>query len=149
MNSEFSLATHCLLLLACEPSAVLNSGKIAFKLSVHPVRVRKALGILKKNGYIDSREGLNGGFSLVKDPDKITLEEVYSITEPDVLKPRCKPSADICCPVDVNIGEVLASIFIGAEKNLQDYLKNYTIRSVMDDIKSRGPRDCGCGNSIF
>ena len=72
-----------------------------------------------------------------------------SITEPDVLKPRCKPSADICCPVDVNIGEVLASIFVGAEKNLQDYLKNYTIQSVMDDIRSRGPRDCGCGNSIF
>lgn len=136
MNSKFYVATHCLLLLACDPASVLTSGRIASQLSIHPVRVRKALGLLKKSGYISSREGLNGGFTLAKDPAKITLDKIYSLTEPNILKIRCKAPDSSSCPVDSNIGEVLTSVFSRAENSMLMQLKGYTLKSVMNDIYS-------------
>jgi Rrf2 family protein len=145
VNSEFYVATHCLLLLACEPASVLTSGRIASQLSVHPVRIRKALGLLKKAGYISSREGLNGGFTLAIDPAKITLEQIYSLTEPNILKIRCKTQDSSSCPVDSNIGEVLTSVFSRAENSLLQQLKDYTLKSVMNEIYALKHKPCSCG----
>ena len=145
MNSEFYVATHCLLLLACEPSSVLTSSQIASQLSVHPVRVRKALGLLKKSGYISSREGLNGGFTLALNPSEITLEKIYSITEPNVLKIHCKDMDSSPCPVDSNIGEVLTSVFSKAEDSLLEQLRAYTLKSVMNEIYNVSSKPCSCG----
>ncbi len=145
MNSDFYLSMHCLLLLACEPSSVLTSSRIASQLTVHPVRVRKALGLLKKSGFISSREGSNGGFSLAKEPEKITLEQIYSLTEPNIIKIPSKNLYSSLCPVDSSIGEVLTSVFTKAENSLLMQLKNYTLKSIMKEIHALNPKQCSCG----
>lgn len=52
MNSDFALALHCLLLLAFKLDQPITSAQIAKSAEVHPVRVRKILGELKKADFI-------------------------------------------------------------------------------------------------
>ncbi len=132
MNSEFALALHSLVLLAHDPEKMLKSSEIAKSISVHPVRVRKNLSLLKKSGYIDSKEGIKGGFTFNYNPQKITLDEIYCLTLKDVLKPKCHSCCQTRCKVGANIEDVLTEIFTEADLKLQDFLKKTNLQMLLD-----------------
>lgn len=134
MNSDFSIAIHCLLLLADQTNSTVTSDSIANSACVHPVRIRKVLGILKRNGYIGSKEGAGGGFYLSSDPSQITLDEIYQLTSLGTLQPKC-PQKNLHCPIGANIKEVLQSIFYEAEHQVELFLHRFTIRDVLRLIK--------------
>ncbi|HEY1406238.1 MAG TPA: Rrf2 family transcriptional regulator [Spirochaetota bacterium] len=133
MNSEFALALHAMILMVYSEQELLTSSALSEKLNVHPVRIRKILALLKKNGLIESREGIHGGFSLNCNPDKVTLKEIYNITQKDVLKPRCHDCSKHC-RIGANIENVLIQIFEKADENVQDFLEEYTLRKVVKMI---------------
>lgn len=56
MNSDFSIALHCLLLLADQPDIIATSNVIAERACVHPVRIRKILGTLKKKDIFNQKK---------------------------------------------------------------------------------------------
>lgn len=136
MNSEFALAVHSLILLASDPEKMLTSNDIAKSTSVHPVRVRTVLSVLKKEGFINSREGARGGFLINCNPAKVTLDEIYRITLKDVLKPKCH-SCSGSCTVGKNIESVLEGIFLDADVNLQKFLKKYTLATLLKKLKKK------------
>ncbi|WP_088105435.1 RrF2 family transcriptional regulator [Halalkalibacter urbisdiaboli] len=133
MNSNFTLAIHSLTLLALQPDRMSSSDAIAESAGVHPVRIRKVLSLLRKNGYIQSKEGTGGGFIFVLDPGHVTLWDVYKVTSEGALQPKC-PESNEKCIVGANMRTVLFSIFLGAEEHLGEYLKKYTIKEVIDSI---------------
>ena len=132
MNSEFALALHSLILLAYDPDQMLKSSEIAKSISVHPVRVRKILSLLKKSGYIDSREGIKGGFIFNCNPEKVTLDEIYRLTLKDVLKPKCHSCCESRCKVGANIEDVLDDIFLEADQKLQDFLRKTNLKMLLE-----------------
>ncbi|MCP4134116.1 MAG: Rrf2 family transcriptional regulator [bacterium] len=136
MNSEFALAVHSLVLLAYDPGTMLTSTNISESVSVHPVRVRKILSLLKKSGYIDSKEGAKGGFLIDCDPNNVTLDEIYLLTVKDVLKPKCH-TCPTTCTVGSNIEGVLNEIFVDADKNLQNYLAGFTLEMLLEKMRSK------------
>jgi Rrf2 family protein len=131
MNSDFTLAIHSLTYLALQPDRMATSDAISESACVHPVRIRKVLSLLKKNGFIKSREGLGGGFIFTLDPNEISLWDIYKLTSEGALQPKC-PDSNENCIVGANMHRVLFSIFLGAEEHLGQYLKNYTIKEVVD-----------------
>jgi Rrf2 family protein len=133
MNSDFTLAIHSLTLLALKPDRMSTSDYIAESACVHPVRIRKVLSLLKKHGFIKSKEGLGGGFIFAKDLDEVNLWDIYKITSEGALQPKC-PESNGKCIVGANMQGVLFSIFLGAEEHLGEYLKNYSIKEVVDLI---------------
>lgn len=72
MNSDFSLALHALVLLH-RRGGVQSSEAMAQNICTNPVRVRRVLAKLKKAGWVQTREGSEGGYRLVADPDTLTL----------------------------------------------------------------------------
>lgn len=136
MNSEFSIAIHSLSLLAICSDRIVTSEMIASSACVHPARVRKILSLLRKNGYIQSKEGAGGGFYLSSDPQKVTLGEIYRLTCYGTLKPKCSKNNESCF-VGAHINNVLQMIMQDAEKQVEMFLKNTTISDVFDLMKQQ------------
>jgi Rrf2 family protein len=133
MNSDFTLAIHSLIFLALQPDRMSTSDAISESACVHPVRIRKVLSLLKKHGIIKSKEGTGGGFIFAKDLSEVNLRDIYKITSKGALQPRC-PESNEKCIVGANMQNVLFNIFLGAEEHLGEYLKDYTIKEVVDLI---------------
>lgn len=131
MNSDFTLAIHSLTLLALQPDRMSTSDAIAESAGVHPVRIRKVLSLLKKHGIIKSKEGTGGGFIFALELCEVNLFDIYNITSEGALQPKC-PESNEQCIVGANMHKVLFSIFIGAEKYLGEYLKDYTIKEIVN-----------------
>jgi Rrf2 family protein len=131
MNSEFALALHLVLVMARYKERLFTSAELSKLLNVHSVRIRRILSLLKRHGLVDSREGARGGFTISFNPDKVTLNDIYVITQKDVLKPKCHECGKTC-KVGANIAAVLNQIFSCADENLKQYLEKYTIKKVMD-----------------
>ncbi|MBI0579569.1 Rrf2 family transcriptional regulator [Neobacillus cucumis] len=133
MNSDFTLAIHSLTFLALQPDRMSTSDAISESAGVHPVRIRKVLSLLKKHGFIKSKEGTGGGFLFALDLNDINLWDIYKITSEGALQPKC-PESNAKCIVGANMQNVLCSIFWGAEVHLGEYLKDYTIKEIVDLI---------------
>lgn len=136
MNSDFTLAIHSLTLLALQPDRMSTSEYIAESAGVHPVRIRKVLSLLKKHGFIKSKEGTGGGFIFALDISEVNLWDIYKITSEGALQPKC-PESNEQCIVGANMQSVLFTIFLGAEDHLGEYLKDYTIREIVDLINQK------------
>ncbi|MEL3971714.1 Rrf2 family transcriptional regulator [Rossellomorea oryzaecorticis] len=133
MNSDFTLAIHSLTYLALQLDRMSKSDEIAESAGVHAVRIRKVLSLLKKHGIIKSKEGTGGGFIFAKELNEVSLWEIYMITSEGTLQPKC-PDSNEACVVGANMQKVLFSIFLGAEEHLGEYLKQYTIKDIVDLI---------------
>lgn len=133
MNSDYTLAIHSLVLLALQPDRMSTSEAIAESAGVHPVRIRKVLSLLKKNGVIKSKEGNGGGFIFAKELSEVNLWDIYKITSDGSLQPKC-PDSNEQCIVGANMQRVMFSIFFGAEKHMGEYLKTFSIKEVIDLI---------------
>lgn len=133
MNSDFTLAIHSLTYLALQPDRMSTSDGISESAGVHPVRIRKVLSLLKKHGFIKSKEGTGGGFIFAIDLSEVNLWDIYKLTSEGALQPKC-PESNERCVVGANMQRVLFSIFLGAEEHLGEYLKNYSLKEVVDLI---------------
>lgn len=133
MNSDFTLAIHSLIFLALQPDRMSTSDAISESACVHPVRIRKVLSLLKKHGFIKSKEGTGGGFKFALDLNEVNLWDIYKVTSEGALQPKC-PESNEHCIVGANMQRVLFSIFLGAEEHLGEFLKKYTIKEVVDLI---------------
>lgn len=134
MNSDFTLAVHSLTLLSLLPDRMCSSDAIAKSACVHPVRIRKVLGLLKRQGLIQSKEGTGGGFVFVKDPADVTLWELYKLTSEGSMLPKC-PKANSECIVGSSMKSVLTSIFSEGEQHLGIFLNQYTIKDIIKQVK--------------
>ncbi|MCH6264599.1 MULTISPECIES: RrF2 family transcriptional regulator [Neobacillus] len=141
MNSDFTLAIHSLTYLALQPDRMSTSEAISESAGVHPVRIRKVLSLLKKNGFIKSKEGIGGGFIFALELSEVTLWDIYKITSEGALQPKC-PDSNEKCIVGANMHTVLFKIFLGAEEHLGEYLKDYTIKEIVDLINQCKGCDC-------
>ncbi|THE09618.1 Rrf2 family transcriptional regulator [Bacillus timonensis] len=141
MNSDFTLAIHSLTYLALQPDRMSTSDGISESAGVHPVRIRKVLSLLKKHGFIISKEGTGGGFIFTLELSEVNLWDIYMITSEGALQPKC-PDSNEKCIVGANMKRVLFTIFLGAEEHLGEYLKNYTIKEVVDLVNQE--QNSGC-----
>lgn len=137
MNSYFALAVHSLTFLSLQPDRMATSDTIAESASVHPVRIRKVLSLLRKNGFIQTKEGTGGGFKFEREPAGISLWDIYKVTSDGALQPKC-PDPNDHCVVGANMKHVLFTIFLGAEDHLGEYLKRYTIKDVVEFVHQKG-----------
>jgi len=138
MNSEFIIAVHGLVLLAHRPDGMASSEEIASNVCTNPVRVRKVMSVLRKNGYIETREGSGGGYRLVADPQSITLADVYRALAAGSLAPSwCSGNPEMDCVVGSNMQDVMNAVFCGADRQLAEYLETITIGRMLSQIEAK------------
>ncbi|WP_456274967.1 Rrf2 family transcriptional regulator [Bacillus sp. AK031] len=136
MNSEFTIAVHSLVYLAYLPDHMASSQAIAHNVATNPVRIRKIMSLLRGSGFIKTKEGTGGGYTLTADPEELTLGQVYRSVSMGAIKPAwCKGEREESCLISTNIQEVVDGIFFDADQYFADYLDKTTIQSVLNKIK--------------
>jgi Rrf2 family protein len=138
MNSEFIIAVHSLVLLAHRPDGMASSEEIASNVCTNPVRVRKVMSCLRKNGFVNTREGSGGGYKLSREPDVVTLADVYRALAAGSLAPNwCSGDTDMDCIVASNMGDVMNSVFCGADQQLELYFETITIGQMLSRLTAK------------
>lgn len=136
VNSEFTIAVHSLVFLAYLPDQMASSEQIANNVSTHPARIRKIMSCLRKNGFVKTKEGIGGGYILNRDPQEITLAQIYRSVSCGTLKPSwCTGNPEQDCVVSANIQGIMDQIFCDAETYYEAYLNKITISSVLGKIR--------------
>ncbi|MGG1253462.1 Rrf2 family transcriptional regulator [Brevibacillus agri] len=142
MNSEFTIAVHSLALLAHLPGHMASSELIAQNVCTNPARIRKIMGILRKNGFVKTKEGVGGGYMLACDPGDVTLAAIYRSISTGTLKPHwCSGDPKEACLVSANMHGVMDQIFTEAELYYTKYLEQLTIQTVLDKVR-QGQGQC-------
>lgn len=127
ISTRFSIAVHALSLIAVSPGDCTGDF-IASSVNTNPVVIRRIMGMLKKAGFIDVRPGV-GGASLLKDPEQITLLDIYRavhVTEENHLF-RIHENSNIQCPVGRNIEQVLQAELRDAQSVMEQRLAQTTL----------------------
>ncbi|MDO3409977.1 Rrf2 family transcriptional regulator [Saccharibacillus sp. CPCC 101409] len=133
MNSEFPAAVHLLVYLAHLPGRTANSEELALSLHINPARVRKTMRCLREQGWVSTREGLGGGYSLDADPAALRLSDVYRATDCGGLRPKKGTGrADSDCPVGSGIAGAMDGYFAEAERRYLEAFDGVTIRDVLE-----------------
>jgi Rrf2 family protein len=141
MNSEFTIAVHCLVFLSMRNERMANSEDLSQSVGTHPARVRKVLSVLRKHGYLTTKEGAHGGYLLSRPSEEIKLGEVYRLVAGGSLGPSwCSGESGSPCKVSSNMQGVMGAIYYGGEEALSAYFDRISIHDVQQSIeRGEGP----------
>lgn len=139
-NQQFAVSIHILTLLSVMQNRALTSEQIAESVNTHPVVIRRVMGLLRKQGLVESRPGACGGWKLTRAPGEIHLCNVYdAINNEALLAIHPHPNTD--CPVGSKIHPALLKVFGEAEKAMHDSLSGFTVADVLDEVRSQTSPD--------
>ena len=135
MDTRFSSAIHTLIMIAGAETP-MTSDQIAESVGTNASYIRKITGLLKKQGIIDSRQGISG-FTLLVEPEELSLFDIYqAIAETEqvhVFDLHQNPNDE--CIVGRHIQPVLTDVFRGIEEKAEQELKNTTLADCMQKMK--------------
>ncbi len=134
-NSQFAMAVHVLTVLARHMGERIRSEELAGSINTNPVVVRRLLGQLSGAKLVTSRAGSMGGSHLRRQPNEITLAEVYrAVSCGEVFALHGKPPSQDC-PVGRNIEAVLCSIQKEIDRSVGERLSQFTLQGILDAIE--------------
>ena len=135
-NSRMTIGAHVLTWMSLDRqnNEVATSERIAESVNTNPVVIRRCLGDLRKAGLVRAKRGAGAGWTLTREPESISLLEVYLAMEnggPFGMH-RTPPNAD--CPVGFGIRPALQQVYSGLEQQMQQYLTGTTIADLLRDV---------------
>lgn len=147
ISSRFTMAVHVLTCIEVfKDDYQVNSEFISASVGVNPVIIRKIFGQLKKAGLIQVQRGGNGGVSLAKPAEEITLCDVYyavdSVEEEGLFHFHENPNAN--CPVGRNMHYVMDDRLARVQEAMEKELSAMTIADVIKDTKNKIAKDKSC-----
>ncbi len=143
MNSDFSLALHALVLLH-RRGGVQSSEAMAQNICTNPVRVRRVLAKLKKVGWVQTREGSEGGYRLVADPDTLTLADVAGALEVRFVDTRWHSGRDnLPCMIASGMAGVMDALLADLDAACRARLAATTLAMLEKQLHL--PETGGCG----
>lgn len=132
-NSKLASATQILCVMAYLGDST-TSLAIANSLRTNPVVVRRLLKQLERAGLVELRPGRDGGVRLVRTPDQITLDQVYSAVEAGGEVFALRSDGNPRCPVNKVMPQMLGPLFASASQAVTDVLGRTTIGSLAQAV---------------
>lgn len=123
----FGLALQALVILSQERVQTCPSGELASYLQSEATLLRRILAVLAREGILETREGRDGGYRLRRDPESLTLAEVYTALQ--VGDPLCygiKETAGTH-PFGQEMNAAFEELTVQMNRSLQELLGRYTI----------------------
>ena len=139
LSMKCSVAVHCLIFIhEATGKAKVTSQLLSKSTGCNPVIIRNTLSALKKAGLITVTLGTGGAY-LAKEPENITLFDIYSSLEPDGLSSiigihNCKERA---CPVAQNIGYVLQEPYEKIEESIKATMQSITLKQLIERFRDK------------
>jgi len=134
-NSRLTVAVHALAWMALarrRDSAVLTSDQVAASINTNPVIIRRCLGDLRRAGLVQVRHGTGSGWSLAREPERITLLDVYEAVEQDPLFALHHSEPNLECPVGKGIRPALSHFYGGIEHAVRQEMARTSIADVLE-----------------
>lgn len=114
-----------------------TSETIAQMLGTNPVVVRRTLGLLKEKGYVRSEKGHQGGWSLGRPLNEITLLDVHNaLGTPSIFAIGLSTDQPECL-VEQAVNAALTDAFDEAQALLLARLGDVTLTQLADDFDQR------------
>lgn len=138
LATRFSVATHIMLLMATDPFGRLTSPRIAVSVNTNPVVVRRIMRLLARAGLVRVRRG-QGGASLGREPERISLDDVWRAMNPAPAPPLLPLHArpDPGCPVGSQMPWLLTETFSNAETAMRGALARTSLADMMARLRGR------------
>ena len=124
-----SIALHTMVYLGKHKGKIVSTNKIADKLKISENHLSKVLQRLTKIGMVTPTRGPKGGYSLAKDPKKISFLEIYEAIEGKFIPANCLLNVQICNGKNCILGNLLQKI----NKQVMDYLKKTKLSRFIDN----------------
>ena len=138
LSMKCSVAVHCLLFIwEARGKARVTSTLLAQSTGCNPVVIRNILSALKKAGLITVPRG-QGGAELCRDPEQITLYQIYAALEPQGLTSLIgiHPCDGRACPVAQNIRRVLRRPSRPLQAAIAATMDGITLASLIQDLEA-------------
>jgi DNA-binding IscR family transcriptional regulator len=137
-NTRFPVALHLVLHLAEPGGPPIRSEWLAACAHTNPVVVRRTLARLRTAGLVTSTPGLGGGWSLVRHPRTLTLQEIHAALDAKPLAAmratKCRPG----CLQQHAIADVLGEVADSLEARLAEQLRHLTVADVAGRARQLG-----------
>lgn len=135
-NSRLTIAVHVLTWMALDrrQNEVATSERIASSVNTNPVVIRRCLSELRESGLVQAKRGGGAGWSLLREPEDITLLDVYSAVESgnQFGLHHSPPNQD--CPIGFGIRPTLTKVYDALEEQARQVLARTTIADVLADV---------------
>jgi Rrf2 family protein len=113
----------------------LKSEQVAESVNTNAVVIRRMLCELAESKLVVSQSGAMGGSKLAREPEQITLLDIYQAVEMRGVFSLHRHPPNRHCPVGVNIGPVLNEVLDEVDSAVERVLANITIRDVVARLK--------------
>ncbi len=123
LSEASSIAIHSMALIA-NSNIKLNVTKMADMTGFSKNHMSKVLQTLVKYNYLSSTRGPAGGFTLIKEPDSITLLEIYEVIEGKLTNGQCIKKSN--CPFE-------ECVFGGITEKLTKEFKTFFANRTLSD----------------
>lgn len=134
VNQQFATAVHILTALAFNQKHLMSSDSLAKSVNTNPVVIRRLLSLLTKSNLVQTTRGKAGGVKLAKEPQLITLKDVYTALSPaEAIAPRDK-SPHKECPVSCAMFTIMTNIADGSHKAMMKYLESQKLSDIIKKI---------------
>jgi Rrf2 family protein len=146
ISSRFTMAIHILTcVVVLRDDMPMNSETIAASVGVNPVIIRNMFSRLKKAGLIQVHRGGSGGVTLAKDPEAISLYDIYravdSVENNRLFHFHEHPNPG--CTVGRSIHHALDGRLDDIQEAMEARMKTMTLADVIDDtIADIDGEDC-------
>ena len=134
-SSRFVVAIHALSVIArAGGHAPVCSSVVAQSVNTNPVVIRRLMRDLERAQLVNSATGRAGGFTLNREPAKITLADIYRAVEDEGTFRLHKTDPQSRCPVGCQILNILSTPLQSAENALSLSLAKTTLSDIAAQI---------------
>lgn len=124
-NTQFSIAVHILTGLA--KFGKLNSNELAVSVNANPIFIKRILAKLSSAGLISASSGRNGGSTLARKAENISLYDVYMAVEaPNAFVVHDYPK-NRSCEISTNIQGAMNEVLEEVQSDLKAKLISISI----------------------
>ena len=132
-DCRLSRMLHVLLHMARHDEP-FTSDEIAKMLRTNPVVVRRTMAGLRDAGYVRSRKGTGGGWTLDCDFEKVTLLDIHRAVGEAQLFAISQGERSPDCAVEKVVNKALADAMKDAEQLLLDRLGTIALADLLEDF---------------
>ena len=105
---------------------------ISLRQNISLVYLEQIFSKLKKNNVVKSMRGINGGYILTKDPEKIKLSNIFLAVEEKIKTVQCKKESKKGCN-----GKSIKCITHDLWGDLETHINNFFEKNTLKDIVFR------------
>ena len=132
IKRDTDYAFRALVYLAVRHPQVVSAGELADKQGIPIAFLQKLLQRLSRAGLVRSRRGVRGGFTLVREPEQVTAEDVVEAVQGQIAMNRCLLGETDCenagsCPVQRRLD--------GIQRDVKKALQDVTLGELASDMR--------------